>query len=86
MFALYDNSIATDNFIDFLEKVIKSNYKKVFIIADNLRVNHAKLVKTWEEEHKKKSKYFIYHHILQSLIQMNIWIKIMKVMYIKMDC
>jgi hypothetical protein len=56
------------------------------MIADNLRVNHAKLVKTWEEEHKKKSKYFIYHHILQSLIQMNIWIKIMKVMYIKMDC
>jgi hypothetical protein len=46
MFTLYDNSIATYNFIDFLEKVIKSNYKKVFMIADNLRVNHAKLVKT----------------------------------------
>ena len=45
MFALYDDSIATDNFIDFLEKVIKSNDKKVFMIVDNLRVHHAKLVK-----------------------------------------
>jgi transposase len=58
MFALYDDSIATDNFIDFLEKVIKSNDKKVFMIVDNLRVHHAKLVKTWEEEHKDKIKLF----------------------------
>ncbi len=41
MFALYDDSIATDNFIDFLERVIKPNDKKVFMIVDNLRVHHA---------------------------------------------
>ena len=58
MFALYDDSIATDNFIDFLEKVIKSNDKKVFMIVDNLRVHHAKLVKAWEEKHKDKIKLF----------------------------
>ncbi len=58
MFALYDDSIATDNFIDFLEKVIRSNDKKVFMIVDNLRVHHAKLVKAWEEEHKDKIKLF----------------------------
>jgi hypothetical protein len=28
MFALYDDSIATDNFIDFLEKVINQMIKK----------------------------------------------------------
>ena len=58
MFALYDDSIATDNFIDFLEKVIKSNDKKVFMIVDNLRVHHAKKVKEWEEENKDKIKLF----------------------------
>ena len=58
MFALYDDSIATDNFIDFLEKVIKSNDKKIFMIVDNLRVHHAKLVKAWEEKHKDKIKLF----------------------------
>ena len=30
MFAIYDDSIATDNFIDFLEKVIKSNDKSIY--------------------------------------------------------
>ncbi|TLS95219.1 transposase, partial [Aliarcobacter cibarius] len=50
--------IATDNFIDFLEKVIKSNDKKVFMIVDNLRVHHAKKVKEWEEENKDKIKLF----------------------------
>ena len=50
--------IATDNFIDFLEKVIKSNDKKVFMIVDNLRVHHAKKVKDWEEENKDKIKLF----------------------------
>ena len=58
MFALYDDSIATDNFIDFLERVIKSNDKKVFMIVDNLRVHHAKKVKEWEEENKDKIKLF----------------------------
>jgi len=58
MFALYDESIATDNFIDFLERVIRSNDKKVFMIVDNLRVHHAKLVKAWEEENKDKIKLF----------------------------
>jgi len=59
MFALYDESIATDNFIDFLEKVIRSNGdKKVYMIVDNLRVHHAKKVKAWEEEHKDAIKLF----------------------------
>ena len=37
MFALYDESINTDRFIDFLQKVIdSSNNKKVYMIVDNL--------------------------------------------------
>ena len=59
MFALYDESIKIDSFIEFCEKVIESNNgKKVFLIVDNLRVHHAKLVKAWEEEHKDQIKLF----------------------------
>lgn len=59
MFALYDESINIERFIDFCEKVIKSNNdKKVFLIVDNLRVHHAKLVKKWEEDNKDKIKIF----------------------------
>ncbi len=59
MFALYDESINIDRFIDFCNKVIDSNEgKKVYLIVDNLRVHHAKLVKAWEEKNKNKIKLF----------------------------
>ncbi len=58
MFSLYDESIKIDSFIDFCKKVIDSNDKKVFLIVDNLRVHHAKLVKAWEEENSHKIKLF----------------------------
>jgi len=58
MFSLYDESINVDRFIDFLQKVIKSSDKKVYMIVDNLRVHHAKLVTKWVEEHKDKIAIF----------------------------
>ena len=58
MFSLYDESINVDRFIDFLEKVIKSSNKKVYMIVDNLRVHHAKLVTAWIEEHRDKIAIF----------------------------
>jgi len=58
MFALYDESINVDRFIEFLQKVIDSNNKKVFMILDNLRVHHAKLTKEWVNKHKDKIELF----------------------------
>jgi len=58
MFALYDEAINTDRFIDFLEKVIESSEKKVYMILDNLRVHHAKIVKAWVEEHQDQIALF----------------------------
>ena len=58
MFSLYDESINVDRFIDFLEKVIKSSNKKVYMIVDNLRVHHAKLVTKWIEENSDKIAIF----------------------------
>ena len=58
MFALYDESINVDRFIDFMQRVIDSSEKKVYLIVDNLRVHHAKLVKAWIEEHKEKIAIF----------------------------
>ena len=59
MFALYEESVNIERFIDFCQKVIESNNgKKVFLIVDNLRVHHAKLVKEWEEENSKYIKLF----------------------------
>ncbi len=58
MFSLYDESINIDRFIEFLQKVIDSSDKKVYMIVDNLRVHHAKGVTQWIEEHKDKIAIF----------------------------
>ena len=59
MFSLYDESINIDRFIDFCKKIIESNNgKKVYLIVDNLRVHHAKLVRAWEEENSKYIRLF----------------------------
>jgi len=58
MFSLYDESINVDRFIDFLQKVIDSSDKKVYMIVDNLRVHHANLVKDWIKENEKKIALF----------------------------
>jgi len=59
MFSVSDESIKIDSFIDFLEKVIRSNNgKKVYMIVDNLKAHHAKFVQTWIEEHYNDIKLF----------------------------
>ena len=58
MFSLYDESINVDRFIEFLQKVIDSSDKKVYMIVDNLRVHHANLVKDWVEENNEKIALF----------------------------
>jgi transposase len=59
MFSLYDESINIERFIDFCEKVIRSdNSKKVFLVVDNLRVHHAKKVKAWIEDHTEQIRIF----------------------------
>ena len=40
--------------IRFMGRLIKDSRHKVFLILDNLRVHHARLVKAWVEKHKEQ--------------------------------
>ena len=53
-----DGAFNTDRLITFLEYLIKDADKKIFLILDNLRVHHSKLVKEWMEKNKKKIEVF----------------------------
>ena len=57
-FMLYEQNLDADLFITFLDRLIHSNNQKVFLILDNLRVHHAKVVKAWVEEHKEQIELF----------------------------
>ena len=53
-FMIYEKNMDADLFVSFLERLIESSDKKIFLILDNLRVHHSKIVKAWVEEHKEK--------------------------------
>lgn len=47
-----------DKCIEFMSKLIEGKEQKVFLILDNLRVHHSKIVKQWLEENKEKIELF----------------------------
>lgn len=46
-FMTYNSTMTAKVLIRFMKRLISSSKKKVFLILDNLRVHHAKLVKEW---------------------------------------
>ncbi len=53
-FMIYPDKFTAQVFIKFLEQLIKTSEKKIFLVLDNLRVHHAKLVKQWLEDKESK--------------------------------
>ena len=51
-FMIYKENMNAEVFIRFLNQLIKSQDNKVFLILDNLRVHHSKIVKQWVEQYK----------------------------------
>ncbi len=59
-FMIYKGSMNAQMFIKFLRQLTKGATKKIYLILDNLRVHHSKLVKAWEEQHKDRvSLYYL---------------------------
>lgn len=51
-FMIYSDTMNAERFIEFMQQLIKSSSRKVYLILDNLRVHHSKIVKAWAEENK----------------------------------
>lgn len=57
-FRFFDGALDTDRFIEFLGDLVKDAERKVFLIVDNLRVHHARLVKEWLATRKDQIEVF----------------------------
>lgn len=57
-FMLYEEAMNAQTLIKFMSRLIKDTDKKVFLVLDNLRVHHSKLVKQWLEDHQQKIEIF----------------------------
>ena len=55
---IVEENFDTDKVIEFLGALIKDAPQKIFLMVDNLRGLHSKLVKAWAEEHKAQIELF----------------------------
>jgi len=60
-FMFFDGSMNTDIFMLFCEKLVWGKERPVYLIVDNLRVHHAKLLKPWLERMEKQKGFRIYY-------------------------
>ena len=57
-FMIYEGTMNADRFITFLKQLIKGKKQKIYLILDNLRVHHSKIVKEWVAENKEGIELF----------------------------
>lgn len=57
-FMTYKGGMNAQMFIKFLKRLVKGSNKKVFLILDNLRVHHSKVVKAWVNENNEQIELF----------------------------
>ena len=57
-FMIYSENMAQQRLIEFMKRMIKDVDKKVFLILDNLKVHHGKIVQAWLNENKTRIEVF----------------------------
>lgn len=57
-FMVYQDTMNQQRLICFMERLVRASKQKVFLILDNLKVHHGKLVAAWLEKHKENIEAF----------------------------
>ena len=71
-FMTYKGTMNSAMLIKFLNKLIRNTNKKIYLILDNLKVDHSNLVKQRVEKHESNIALFFCLHIRPKEILMNI--------------
>ncbi len=57
-FMIDKETMSAQVLITFMQQLIKGAGRKIFLVLDNLRVHHAKLVKEWVDKHRQELEMF----------------------------
>ena len=57
-FIVYQETMNQQRLIRFMERLVRVSERKVFLILDNLKVHHGKLVTAWLEKYAEKIEVF----------------------------
>ncbi len=60
-FMIYKENMTSQKLIEFMELLIKDSPKKIYLILDNLRVHHSKIVKEWLGKEVNKDKIAVFY-------------------------
>ncbi len=60
-FMMYKENMNAQKLIEFMERLIKDSPKKIYLILDNLRVHHSKIVKEWLEQDEIKQHIAVFY-------------------------
>ncbi|MBU1114401.1 MAG: IS630 family transposase, partial [Bacteroidetes bacterium] len=57
-FMIYSGTMNADRFLKFLRQLVKNKERKIYLIIDNLKVHHSKIVKTWVYKNQRTIELF----------------------------
>lgn len=57
-YMLYEGSMNQQHLILFMRNMLRTSKQKVFLILDNLKVHHGKLIAEWVSKHQDKIELF----------------------------
>jgi len=57
-FMIYSGTMNADRFLKFLRQLIRNRERKIYLILDNLKVHHSKIVKTWVYKNQRTIELF----------------------------
>ena len=60
-FMVYSTNMNAQKLIEFMAQLIERGEKKIYLILDNLRVHHSKLVKEWLAKEEIRDKIAVFH-------------------------
>ena len=55
---LYEGSMNQQHLILFMQNMLRTSKQKVFLILDNLKVHHGKMIAEWVSKHQDKIELF----------------------------
>ena len=59
LFMLYEDSMNQLRLIQFMNRLVRTSKRKVFLILDNLKVHHGKKAAAWLDRHRDKIELFL---------------------------
>ena len=57
-YMLYEGSMNQQHLILFMRNMLRTSKQKVFLILDNLKVHHGKMIAEWVSKHQDKIELF----------------------------